>query len=266
MRLASAALTVIGSAVLLSACNTTETLIPKVGIGETADIRSSPVTQNEVERMAGSPRRQQLAAPSQGGGYHPAYDQQAYEQRAYRPGPGAPPTTLQEQADALNHGNRAPSAAPVESAQLQPPASGEHTPSQQQAPEQTAAIAAPRNGNTIRFLPIIGAPVQVVTPLSRQLGADARAHGLTIKNSGDTSSDYILKGYLSAFTDNGSVTVVYVWDVLDNSGNRLHRIQGQESVPTAATDPWAGVPASVMQQIASKTIQEFTSWRRMHGG
>ncbi|TAZ97835.1 hypothetical protein ELH67_16455, partial [Rhizobium ruizarguesonis] len=136
-------------------------------------------------------------------------------------------------------------------------------------PQQTASLSpAPSSarGNTVRFLPIIGAPVQAVTPLSRQLGAEARAHGLSIKSSNDASSDYILKGYLSAFSDDGKVTVVYVWDILDSSGGRLHRIQGQESVPTAATDPWAGVPASVMQQIGSKTIAEFSSWRQTQGG
>jgi hypothetical protein len=121
-------------------------------------------------------------------------------------------------------------------------------------------------GTTVRFLPIIGAPVQAVTPLSRQLGTEARAHGLSIKSSNDNSSSYILKGYLSAFSDSDKVTVVYVWDVLDNSGARLHRIQGQESVPSAAQDPWAAVPASVMQQIASKTITEFSSWREARGG
>jgi hypothetical protein len=138
-----------------------------------------------------------------------------------------------------------------------------------QQPQQTAALPSSSSsvrGSTVRFLPIIGAPVQAVTPLSRQLGTEARAHGLSIKSSNDASSDYILKGYLSAFSDDGKVTVVYVWDILDSGGARLHRIQGQESVPTAAADPWAGVPASVMQQIGSKTIAEFASWRQTQGG
>ncbi|MGO6994013.1 hypothetical protein ACCT11_36285, partial [Rhizobium johnstonii] len=57
----------------------------------------------------------------------------------------------------------------------------------------------------------------------------------------------------------GKVTVVYVWDILDSGGGRQHRIQGQESVPTAAADPWAGVTATVMQHIASKNNAEFSS-------
>ena len=48
----------------------------------------------------------------------------------------------------------------------------------QTAQMQTAKAGTAASGS-IRFLPIIGAPVQAVTPLSRQLGAEARANGLT---------------------------------------------------------------------------------------
>lgn len=264
---------------LLSACNTTDalTLTPPMEIGDSSigQRSSTPVTQSDAERMAGASQQTFPAAPRRNG-YTPAYSAQSaptqpdYQAQAYRAGTGAPPTTMQAQADALTRNGNSPAASgPIESQELAPPSSTEEP----NAPQtQTAALdpsvssSTSVRGNTVRFLPIIGAPVQAVTPLSRQLGAEARAHGLAIKSSNDTSSDYILKGYLSAFSDDGKVTVVYVWDVLDNAGARLHRIQGQESVPTAAADPWAGVPASVMQQIASKTITEFTSWRQNQGG
>jgi len=253
-------------------------MTPLVDIGDSSmPPRSSPVTQREVERMAGSQSRQAFAAEQQEG-YHPAYNQ------AYRPGPGAPPTTMQAQADAMSarpQAYRAPEAVesePLSNAEAEEQDMGDQAPPphrqqqqpQQQEAQQVAAIdpveSGSTRGNTVRFLPIIGAPVQAVTPLSRQLGSEARSHGLSIKSSTDNSSDYILKGYLSAFTDEGNVTVTYVWDVLDSSGGRLHRIQGEEKVPSAAQDPWAGVPASVMQQIGTKTIAQFNAWRQSQGG
>ncbi|KRB50855.1 hypothetical protein ASE04_13115 [Rhizobium sp. Root708] len=266
---------------LLSACNTTDalTLTPLVDIGGSSSTqRSSPVSQGEAEQMAGaSSRRQAFAVESRqgSGGYHPAYvEQPAYVQQP-RQGSGAPPTTMDEQALALQNESRSPAvSAPIQSQPLSEPVSNAQAEEEDMVeqpaakPEQTAMVrSAPAQGSaTVRFLPIIGAPVQAVTPLSRQLGNEARSHGLSIKSSNDNSSAYILKGYLSAFTDSGNVTVVYVWDVLDNSGARLHRIQGQEQVPSSAQDPWAGVPASVMQQIASRTISEFSSWREGRGG
>ncbi|AJD41972.1 hypothetical protein C9413_30540 [Rhizobium sp. SEMIA 4085] len=257
----------------LSACNTTDALTPQVDIGDSSFGRSSPVTQREVERMAGSEPPRAFAGESRQAGYQPAYNNQSY-----RSGPGAPPTTMQEQADALARRGPSPAASqpvegrtlaePVSNAQAEEEDMGNLAPARQQ--KRVAAIdpaaSSAIGGNTVRFLPIIGAPVQAVTPLSRQLGAEARSYGLSIKSSNDTSSDYILKGYLSAFTDEGNVTVVYVWDILDGSGARLHRIQGQEKVPSAAQDPWVGVPASVMQQIGTKTITEFNSWRQTRDG
>ncbi|MDP9810316.1 hypothetical protein J2W42_003177 [Rhizobium tibeticum] len=261
----------------LSACNTTDALVPLVDIGEpSGSIRSSPVTQGDVERMAGAtPRQQAFASERRSNGYHPAYNQTAYRQ-----GSGAPPTTMQAQAMALENDPPPPAAAaPIKAETLPEPVSNAQaeeedmveTPPREPPRQQNQTAMLNTNspsarGTTVRFLPIIGAPVQAVTPLSRQLGAEARSHGLSIKSSNDSSSAYILKGYLSAFSDSGKVTVVYVWDVLDGGGARLHRIQGQESVPSQAQDPWAGVPASLMQQIASKTITEFSTWRDARGG
>ncbi len=127
---------------------------------------------------------------------------------------------------------------------------------------QPVMAASTGANGSIRFLPIIGAPVQSVTPLSRQLGNEARAHQLKIKSSSDTTSDHILKGYLSAFNDGKKTTVVYVWDVLDASGRRLSRLQGQEEVPGAARDAWASVPPATMQFIATKTIQQYLQWKQ----
>ncbi|MFC3164595.1 hypothetical protein [Ciceribacter thiooxidans] len=242
MKWIAVASTVLMLALALSGCNTTDALTPQADVGGGMQVASSPVTQSDTDRMAGVPAGQQ---PLAGQGYTTP-----------------PQNTLEAQAQAL--------AAGSQPMQPPPPVGGVTT--QQQpaaqasspAPTQTAALA-PAKG-TIRFLPIIGAPIQAVTPLSRQLGAEARARGLVIKGSNDPAADHILKGYFSAFAEGGQVTIVYVWDVLNQSGSRLHRIQGQEVVPSSATEAWAGVPASLMQQIATKTINEYTSWLAAHGG
>jgi predicted small secreted protein len=294
---------------LLAACNTTDALTPRVGIGDDmAGAGSSPVTQRDTERMAAAqPQRvlgsetentyqsdtnQQAYQPSGGGAYGGTLDQQADALRTSGVNPqasrplddgqspqprrsyGAPPSTLSEQEEADRRLNEQPMPRrrqPVQQEEQQQD-DAQQPQQQQQQPDQPAAQqaslppASPADSNTVRFLPIIGAPVEAVTPLSRQLGAEARANGLSIKSSSDTTSSYILKGYLSAFADGPAITVSYVWDVLDNSGARLHRIQGTQSVPLKKGDPWAAVPASVMQQIATKTMAEFTSWRTTRGG
>ncbi|MEQ1405169.1 hypothetical protein ABK249_09520 [Neorhizobium sp. Rsf11] len=240
-------------AIILSSCNTTEALTPQANVGTGNGGASTPVTQAEADRMARSQQPETYNNSSS-----------TYAQG----GATGPQNTLEAQARALESGN---TVSPSSSG---PPPQWDGQ-GQEQATQQPATAAAPRqaslpppssSASTIRFLPIIGAPVQAVTPLSRQLGAEARASGLTIRPSGDAGTENILKGYFSAFVDGGKVTIVYVWDILDNSGARLHRMQGQESVPAKGSDPWAAVPASTMEAIASKTIQDYLSWRQSQRG
>lgn len=131
---------------------------------------------------------------------------------------------------------------------------------------QASISGAQTRGNAIRFLPIIGAPPQVMLPLSRQLGVEARQKGLVLRDSSSEPAQHILKGYFSAYSDGDKTVVVYVWDILDASGNRLHRIQGQEIVPGKAKDPWASVPATTMQMIATRTVDAYQEWQLKNTG
>ncbi|GMB80411.1 hypothetical protein NN6n1_11930 [Shinella zoogloeoides] len=244
-------LALIGLIATLAGCNSTDALIPRADVG--SNFNSPPVTQNDLDQMsaetkpvttmpvATATQQTAFAAPSRIGG------------STGKDTAG----TLQGQADALarNHGGRAPADEDIARNSLAAETSG--------GTEEVAALppAKAAAGGTVRFLPIIGAPVEAVTPLSKRLGAEARTSGLTIRSASDNSTDYILKGYFSAMNDSGKTTVVYVWDVLDGGGSRLHRIQGQESVPGTAADPWSVVPARTMEDIARKTIRDYLEWR-----
>ncbi|MBW8322953.1 MAG: hypothetical protein K0M49_09455 [Arenimonas sp.] len=287
MKLSRTATAGLIAAVALTACNTPDALVPPMEIGD----GGQPVSESDMALAQGQQN---------------AYAQPSYGQSAEQGYATQPQNSLEAQAAALAAGQGNPSASPplyggqqslgdypaapppggqtlgAPPSQLQAPVQSAQPVQQQQpvqqsqpvqpsrpeapAQPQVAALSPAGAAGTIRFLPIIGAPVQSVTPLSRQLGAEARGNGLTIKSAGDPASEHILKGYFSAFGDGGTVTVVYVWDVLDSGGNRLHRIQGEEKVPSAATDPWAGVPASLMQQIGTKTIAQYSAWRQARGG
>ncbi len=127
------------------------------------------------------------------------------------------------------------------------------------APAVQQAVAT--NTVRVRFAPIIGAPVDKVTPLSRRISARAKEKSITIVASNDQTATHVFKGYFSVLAEGSSSTIIYVFDVLDPSGNRMHRIQGQESVPgNNATDAWAAVPATTMETIADKAMAEFAQW------
>lgn len=260
-------------ALLASGCNTTDALTPQVDVGGGLAPSSSPVTDRDLDQMARTqqpvyPSQPQAAVPGQpvaSSSLPPPGDAPSYPASNATPGPGAPPRTLEQQAASLGNGGNGTLAAPSEPQQsgtslAAPSAPAPQQPAPQQpAPQQSASLSA-ESGQTLRFLPIIGAPLPAVTPLSRQLGAEARARGIAIRSSSDKTAKHVLKGYFSAVAGGGNITITYVWDVLDANGGRLNRIQGQETFPGNAADPWSAVPPSVMQTIATKTMDSYVNW------
>jgi hypothetical protein len=281
----------LGIAATLSGCNSMDDLTPQVDVGG-GTFRSPPVNQSDLDAMSQQTvppqsttpvESTQLASPVQEGFAEGATG------TVLAQGDGEytdPAGSLDAQAGRLQQGQipaqqrlarrqviaEEAQATPVdegasdEPRQSAAPLRAAEEPPEIQKPQKTAAIAPAATPGTIRFLPIIGAPVEAVTPLSKQLGNEARSHGLTIKSASDTSSQHILKGYFSALKDGEKTTVVYVWDVLDGAGNRLHRIQGQDTVDATAANLWSVVPPQTMQAIATRTIAEYLSWRAKNAG
>lgn len=128
---------------------------------------------------------------------------------------------------------------------------------------QSAAVLAKTR---LQIAPIVGASVEAATPLTAELQTRARQRGITLAGSADQTATHVLKGYFSAISEGKDTTVIYVWDVYDPSGNRLHRINGQMKAPSvnsgagAGADSWKGVSPATMQAIADQTIDQFAAF------
>lgn len=146
-------------------------------------------------------------------------------------------------------------SALVGTAPASPPAFPLATPGA--AAGQVAAIATDAR---VQFAPVVGAPANAATPLAGRLSALAGTHGITLVGTGDSSATLVMKGYFSAISDSGQTTVIYVWDVTDPAGTRVHRIQGQAKAPSSGADGWADVQPATMESIADETIDRLAIW------
>ena len=143
-----------------------------------------------------------------------------------------------------------PAAEPAETGS-QAPASGGRIDREQPAGASVAEV---------QFLPLIGVPQGKAELLARALSQSAHSQGVTIRPAAEAKTDIRLKGYFSAFNDGAQTTLVYVWDVLDSGDNRAHRIQGQETIPGKAADPWSVVDARVLDAVADRTLREAAKY------
>ncbi|MBN9221590.1 MAG: hypothetical protein J0I79_26910 [Mesorhizobium sp.] len=131
------------------------------------------------------------------------------------------------------------------------------------APAPSAAVLAKTR---LQIAPIVGASVDAATPLTAELQARAKQRGITLAGSQDQTATHVLKGYFSTMSEGKDTTVIYVWDVYDPSGNRLHRINGQMKAPSAnsgagaGADSWKAVAPATMQAIADQTIDQFAAF------
>jgi len=140
--------------------------------------------------------------------------------------------------------------------------------------EQSNALASAEGTDagapTLAPAPAAPAPLspQTAAIVTERLGVRARARGITLAGSTDTSPPgIIMRGYFSAMTEGANTTVVYVWDVYDPAGTRLHRINGQQSAAsTGAGDGWPTVAPTTMQAIADSTIDQLVDWLAARAG
>lgn len=126
--------------------------------------------------------------------------------------------------------------------------------------EGATQVSALASDTRISLAPVVGAPASAVEAMSRRIATRSSERGIAVVPPGTRSATHDMKGYFSAITESGKTTVIYVWDVFDRRGNRLHRIQGQETSPGSSPDGWSSVTARMMEAIGTRTVDEFATW------
>jgi hypothetical protein len=110
------------------------------------------------------------------------------------------------------------------------------------------------------FIQINGAPAPHRMAFEKAIEKEAGVRKLNVVQANDPAATYVVKGYLSAIGDSGGTLLVYVWDVTDTSGKRLHRVSGQEPGSGSSSDPWSGITDDAVTTAASRTIDDLVSW------
>jgi hypothetical protein len=122
--------------------------------------------------------------------------------------------------------------------------------------------AAPIKGAAARFAfaRISGAPGDILTALSAALDTEAKARSITLVGEDDATATYKVKGYVSAVGGPSGTLLVYVFDILDSRGVRIHRVSGQERGGGAPSDPWGGITAGTAATAARHAIDDLAVW------
>ena len=114
---------------------------------------------------------------------------------------------------------------------------------------------------TFALDPITNAPGDMIYAFEDTLKAQAPTRQLTIVEGADPSADYRLKAYLSAVGDYSGTLMIYVVDIFDKSGTRVHRISGQITAGGSLADPWMNIKdTGVVTRAAQEAVDALGNW------
>jgi hypothetical protein len=122
------------------------------------------------------------------------------------------------------------------------------------------ARTTPNLNVRLAFAPVTGVPSEPIARLNAAIREEAAKRSIIVVQSGDPNTDYIVQGYLSAVGGPSGTVLVFVWDIADRNGQRVHRVSGQESSTKGAPDPWAAVDSETLHIVALRTVDAIAAW------
>lgn len=125
---------------------------------------------------------------------------------------------------------------------------------------QPAVPAVPAAIATFSFDQIKGVPTNKQDELAKSIAKYAQQRNLHLVRRTDTTATYHVWGYLSAVGGDVGTNVTYVWDILDQSGNRVLRFSGIEITSGTNDDPWQGVDGTTLDTVAARTVEDVYAW------
>lgn len=132
--------------------------------------------------------------------------------------------------------------------------------------EPTVAVAPKPSSVPIAFAPVFGPPADVSQALSSALVSAAEQQKLAVVKDKAEKRDYTVRGFLVATPDEKGAKLSYIWDVRDKTGQRVHRIKGEELVSgEKGKEPWASIDKTAIDRIAAKAALQIALWLPKRG-
>src|SRR5215813_6128624 len=126
-------------------------------------------------------------------------------------------------------------------------------------PDNQGLSAAQPRGATVAFDSLDGLPPGQFQRLVGDLNEEAQSRRLAII-SREQSSAYRVRGYLAVKVTKRQTTVAWVWDVFDQSEQRVLRISGKEIAKARNRDAWAAADDAMLRRIASTSVEQLAAF------
>jgi len=126
-------------------------------------------------------------------------------------------------------------------------------------PDNQGLSAVQPRGATVAFDSLDGLPPGQFQKLVGDLNEEAQSRRLAVISREQTSA-YRVRGYLAVKVTKKQTTVAWVWDVFDQSEQRVLRISGEETAKVRSRDAWAAADDAMLRRIASTSVEQLAAF------
>ena len=126
-------------------------------------------------------------------------------------------------------------------------------------PDNQGLSAVQPRGATVAFNSLDGLPPGQFQKLVGDLNEEAQSRRLAVI-SREQPSAYRVRGYLAVKVTKRQTTVAWVWDVFDQSEQRVLRISGEETAKIRSRDAWAAADDAMLRRIASTSVEQLAAF------
>ena len=126
-------------------------------------------------------------------------------------------------------------------------------------PDKQGLSAAQPRGATVAFNSLDGLPPGLFQKMVGDLNEEAQSRRLAVI-SREQPSAYRVRGYLAVKVGKRQTTVAWVWDVFDQSEQRVLRISGEETAKVRNRDAWAAADDAMLRRIANSSMEQLAAF------
>ncbi|HEY6699828.1 MAG TPA: hypothetical protein VI137_03270 [Pseudolabrys sp.] len=126
-------------------------------------------------------------------------------------------------------------------------------------PDNQGLSAAQPRGATVAFDSLDGLPPGQFQKIVGNLNEEAQSRRLAVI-SREQPSAYRVRGYLAVRVTKRQTTVSWVWDVFDQSEQRVLRISGEENAKVRQRDAWAAADDGMLRRIANTSMEQLAAF------
>ena len=115
-------------------------------------------------------------------------------------------------------------------------------------------------GTVFQFLPFSGVPVNTADAIYKNVRAHATEEGITLALRLDEPSTYRVRTLINAVGTTDVSTFIFIVEIYDVAGKRVHRFVGQEYGTAPSGEAWSGIDSDTERHLGDRILAGVKAW------